>query len=161
MKIYPLLFLSAAAALAFAGCDDVPDTLREGLGVSVPPHVRAFAADEKATFAAARAALGPMGFTFEHGGPAERSIEALSHVASGDDPSSARQFRLKATFESSLDGTATEVSVKMTEIDEVDTGRNLSQATEAPLTDTPLYEVFFSEIQHQLKEAHAARKQTP
>jgi hypothetical protein len=120
--------------------------------------VRVFAADEKATYAAARAALEPMGFTFEHGGPAQREIDALSHVSGGDEPATARQFTLKAKFEPSLDGTTTEVSVKMDEIDEEDTGRNLSRATEVPLTDTPLYEVFFNEIQKKLKHPPAARQ---
>ena len=160
MKIYPLLLLATASALAFAGCEDVPTTLREGLAVPVTPHVRVFDANEKATYAAARAALEPMGFSFQHGGPAEREIEAISRVSGGDDLSSARQFTLKAKFDTSVDGSGTEVSVKMTEIDEEDRGRSLNGATETPLTDTPLYEVFFNEIRKKLA-APPAPRQTP
>ena len=142
MKLYPLLAVRCRRPGAtFAGCEDV-STFRapsaRASGFRCPPHVRVFAADERTTYAAAKAALEPMGYTFQHGGPAQREIDALSHVTGGDEPATARQFTLKAKFDPSLDGASTEVSVKMDEIDEEDSGRNLSRATEVPLTDTSL-----------------------
>jgi hypothetical protein len=64
--------------------------------------------------------------------------------------SSAQQFRIKATFVGAPDGGGTRVDVRMTQIIQEDSEHQLSMATESPLTDTPLYEVFFHGIQQEL-----------
>ncbi len=141
--------LLLAFAFAPAGCENPPATMREGLGFDVPVHVRVFPADQKATYAAARAALGQMGYRFVRGGPAQGVLEALSNVSNGESMTSTQQFTLKATFEPAAGG-GTEVNVKMTEIIEDDAEHQLGRATESPLIDTPLYEVFFRVIQQEL-----------
>ncbi len=142
--------LALLATLVLAGCDSAPDTLREGLGFDVPAHSRTFPGGQKETFVAARAALGPMGFRFVKGGPAQGVLEAISDVSNGESMSSAQQFRIKATFVGAPDGGGTRVDVRMTQIIQEDSEHQLSMATESPLTDTPLYEVFFHGIQQEL-----------
>jgi len=143
------LFSLFAGAFLLAGCDSVPDTMREGLGVELPVHQRVYAADQKSTYAAALAALPQMGYHYERGGPAQGELEALSSISTGESMSSSEQFRLKAKFEPALDG-GTQVTVKMTEIIQEDAEHDLGRATESPLEDTPLYEVFFRTIQQEL-----------
>jgi hypothetical protein len=150
------LFLAIAGVCALAGCEGVPDTMREGLGLEVPPHVRVFPATQKATYTAAKAALGSMGYRFVKGGPAQGLLEAISDVSAGESMTSAHQFKLKATFEPAAEG-GTEVNVKMTEVIEDDTEHQLGRATESPLTDTPLYEVFFRGIQQELAAPRPAK----
>jgi hypothetical protein len=134
-----------AAALVLAGCDSV-DSVRDHLEPAASPHVLVFAADEPTTFAAAKAALAQMDYKFTHGGPAEGRMEALSPINSG--AGSADQFSLAADFRP-VDG-GTEVSVVMKEMIEDDSANHLGQGTETPLRDTPLYAVFFHNIQSQI-----------
>jgi len=143
-----LAFLLAAVALAAAGCDNVADSVRDRLEPRADPHIRVFAADEKATYAAARAALDQIDFRFTRGGPAEGEMEAISPITH-DQAEGARQVSLAAEFRAA-NGGGTEVSVRMKEIIEADSDGHLGQGTEAPLRDTPLYEVFFRTIGQQL-----------
>jgi hypothetical protein len=150
MKCLPP-FLVAAAALAAAGCANVADDVRARLQPDVAPHVQVFAADPKAAYAAALAALDQMDFRYTHGGPAQGELEAISsirHESDGD-----RQVSLAAEFRVAADG-GTEVSVRMKEAVEADPDAHLGQGVEGPLRDTPLYAVFFRAIDQEL----AARK---
>ncbi len=142
--------LALLASLVLAGCDSAPDTLREGLGFDVPAHSRTFPGGPKETYAAARAALAPMGFRFVKGGQAQGLLEAISDVSNGETMASVQQFRIKATFVGVPDGGGTRVDVRMTQIIQEDAEHQLGMATESPLTDTPLYEVFFHGIQQEL-----------
>jgi hypothetical protein len=135
-----------AAALALGGCA-VADSVRERVAAESSPHARVFASDPRTTYAAARAALDPMGFTFTRGGPAEGRMEALSAVLPGEAGENARQVSLQAEFHSAEGGT--EVRVTLKEIIEDDAAR-LGMATTTGLRDTPLYEVFFHAIQANL-----------
>jgi hypothetical protein len=140
----------AAVALFCAGCDDLGDTLREGVDPSIRPHVRVFSAGQGATYVAARAALDQIGFRFVRGGPAAGELEALSGLASGDVAGSTQQFSLKAEFAPVASG-GTEVSVRLSEFIEEDTENHPGFTTESPLRDTPLYETFFRYIQQGLQ----------
>jgi hypothetical protein len=146
----PAALLLAAACLAIAGCDSAPATVREGLGFDVPVHTRVFQADRHATYAAAKAALEPMGYRYVKGGAAQGYLEAISDIAAGESMTSSHQFELKANFENALDG-GTEVSVRITEIIEEDSEHQRGRATESPVTDTPLYEVFFRGVQQGIR----------
>jgi hypothetical protein len=140
----------AAAALFCAGCDDIGDSLQDRVDPAIQPHVRVFAASQRATYEAARAALNQIGFRFLHGGPAEGKLEALSGLADGDVAGSTQQFSLKAEFAPAADG-GTEVRVRLSEFIEEDTEHHPGFTTESPLKDTPLYETFFRYIQQGLR----------
>ena len=150
MKYLYLLGAFAAGSL-FSGCGEFADTVRNGelLG-EMPPRVRTFSADPRATYAAARSAIAQMNFRFTHGGPSQGELRAVSSVMAGDNPGSAHQYTLRAQFHPTLDGNGTEVSVRMTEVLEADSERHEGQGTETPLRDTSLPEVFFDYVQAAL-----------
>jgi hypothetical protein len=129
-----------------AGCDEIPDSLRDRIDGAEAPHVRVYAADQRTTYLAARAAVDQLGFRFVRGGPAAGELEALSDITPGDAQGSTQQFSLKARFSPTLDG-GTEVSIWLKEVVEGDSANRPGFATESPLRDTPLYETFLRAIQ--------------
>jgi hypothetical protein len=135
-----------ASAFLLAGCDSISDRL-EG---DTPPRVQVIQADPRTTFAAARTALDGIGFRFTHGGPAEGLMEAIGPIEPGDLPGSSHQVSLRAEFHPTLDGKSTQVDVWLRDAVEQDPEDKLHPATEAPMPDTPLYEVFFREIAQNL-----------
>lgn len=138
--------LLLAGALLLGGCA-VADSVRDQVAKDHAPHTRIFAAEPRATYAAAHAALEPLGFKFTHGGPAEGRMDALSAVMPGEAGENARQVSLHAEFHSAEGGT--EVDLTLKEIIEDDSA-HLGMATTTSLHDTPLYEVFFHAIQTNL-----------
>jgi len=154
----PLMVLLGAL---LAGCESMPDSLRDKLPGGAPPQVRTFPADPRTTFNAARTALNQISYRFTGGGPAQGRMTAMSEVSPGDWPGSSHQFTLQAEFHQTLDASGTEVSVRMTEVIEADSTNHPGQGTEAPLRDTPLVEVFFHGIQQNLPPAGAERPPVP
>jgi len=153
MKIAPLAAI--CCGLLLAGCESggLSDDVRSALGPREAPKTRVFQADQKATYEAARKAVDEMEFHFERGGPAEGRIEAHSAITGGDDSAtSARQISMKVTMEPGPDG-GTSVEVSLTEILATDPTNQESMATQTPLRDTPLYDVFFKDIQTYLQAA--------
>jgi hypothetical protein len=149
MKTLPLIAALFGAAL-LSGCESgLPDDLRSALGPREQPRSRVFQADQKAAYAAVRAAADEMGYKFERGGPAEGEFEALSAINRGDDPGSARQISMKVHLSPAAES-GTEVEVSLIEVIEEDTANQPGMATETPLHDTPLYEVFFRNVQTAL-----------
>jgi hypothetical protein len=150
MKSVPLA--AVCCALLLAGCESgLPDDVRSALGPREAPKTRVFQADQKATYEAARKAVDEMDFHFEHGGPAEGRIEAHSAITGSDDSAtSARQISMKVTMEPGPDG-GTSVEVSLTEILATDPTNQEGMATQTPLRDTPLYDVFFKDIQTYLQ----------
>jgi hypothetical protein len=138
--------LVCAGALLLSGCN-VVDSVHDRVAAENAPRVQVFAADPRTTYAAAHAALDPLGFHFTHGGPAEGRMDALSAVMPGDPGENAQQISLHAEFHSTDGGT--EVKVNLKEIIEDDSA-HLGMATTTHLRDTPLYEVFFHAIQQNL-----------
>jgi hypothetical protein len=57
---------------------------------------------------------------------------------------------MKVTLQPTLDGMGTEVAVRLREIIEADSSNRAGQATEAPLRDTPQYDVFFLRVERVL-----------
>lgn len=143
---------AACCALVLAGCEssDIPDSVRSVLSEREAPRSRVFQADQKATYEAARAAADEMGFRFVRGGPAEGKLEALSGISSGDDAGSSRQVSMKVHMDLAPEA-GTEVTVSFAEIIEEASATQPGTATETPLRDTPLYEVFFRNIQKALQ----------
>jgi hypothetical protein len=138
------LVLSLLAVVLLAGCDTV-ESVRDRVTQGAPPQERTFAAEPRAAYAAAQAALRSLGFTQTHGGPAEGTLDALSAIQPGDNPGGARQVSLHAEFRAVDGGTA--VDVLMKEIIEDDSEHHPGMATTTTLRDTPMYEVFFHALQ--------------
>ncbi len=152
-RLFPFVML---LGVLLAGCEDMPESLRNRMPGGAPARVQTFAAEPKATFAAARAALDQMGYRMTGGGPAEGRLTAISEVSAGDWPGSSHQFTLRAEFHPALEAPGTEVSVRMTEVIESDSTNHQGQGTETPLQDTPLVEAFFHGIQKNLGPTPAA-----
>lgn len=136
-------------AMALAGCESVSDAtsaVRERLAARDQPHVKTFPAAPRATYDAVRAAATAMGYRFVRGGPAQGVFEAISGLRSGETIGSARQIAMKVSLRPTLDGKGTDVSVWLREIIEADSSNRAGQATEAPLRDTPQYDVFFLRV---------------
>jgi hypothetical protein len=148
MKPFPLFF--CLSCLLLSGCDSVSEHLQAPF-VAPQPKSRVFAADERATYAAARAALDELGFGYVQGGPAQGVIEALSGVQTGGEGSmtGGRQLQIKAHFSSAADG-GTQVDVVMHELVQGDLNQNPGMGTSTWLSDSPVYEEFFAAIGRHL-----------
>jgi hypothetical protein len=148
--------LTAAAlcclSALLAGCDStIGDKVQSALSPREAPRSRVFQADGKATYMAAKAAAEEMGYHFVKGGPAEGELDELSEITGGDDSGSSRQISLKVSL-SPADPTGTSVEVSFDEIlESTSSGATPGIATEAPLKDTPLYEVFFRTLGNDLQ----------
>jgi hypothetical protein len=136
--------------LGLAGCDSgdfqsaVNTVMNKG-----EPKTRTFDADPKACFVAGKKALDGIYYHYTKGGEAEGKLEAMSDVMPGETIGASRQVSLKATFTATADG-KTEVSVLFTETIESDSSKAPGQATSQPLTDTPLYEMYFRNLEQAL-----------
>jgi len=148
----PIAIAACLAATFLARCesDDFSDSMHSVLSGREAPRSRVFQADQKATYEAAKAAVDQMGYRFLHGGPAEGKIDALSGISGGDDAGSSRQISMKVRMENSQDS-GTTVTVSFSEILEADSSNQPGMATETPMKDTPLYEVFFRNLQQALQ----------
>ena len=147
MMIFRALLVSLF--LGLAGCESVSEaggTVRDRLAGRNDSQTRTYAAQPKPTYEAVRSAAAGMGYRFVRGGAAQGQFEAISSVKSGETMGSARQISMKVTLKSTLDGSGTEVTTKLTEIIEADSSNRAGQGTEAPLRDTPQYDVFFRRI---------------
>lgn len=148
---FSLFLLGLCAIFACSGCESLTDNVREKF-VTPPPKTRLFAADSRATYAAARTAVEQIGFRFQRGGPAQGELEAVSGLTASDSLRSSRQVIMKVRLHAALDG-GTEVTVRLTEVIETDASKTAGVGTETPLRDTPLYEVYFRSIQQALDAA--------
>jgi hypothetical protein len=147
---HPLTLALALGALALGGCNsDVSEDLGKALGPREAPKTRTFQADQRATFMAVKAAVAEMGYRAGKGGPAEGTLEALSPIQTGEDVGTSRQVRIRVELEPAAE-TGTDVTVSMTEIEEDENTNTPAMPTEVPLRDTPLYEVFFRNVQQAL-----------
>jgi hypothetical protein len=145
------ILATVCCAFLLCGCDSgLSDDVRSALGPREAPKSRIFQANQKATYEAARKAVDEMEFRFQKGGPAEGKLEALSPIGGGDDIGSARQISMKVTMQPGPES-GTEVEVSLTEILVSDATNQQGMATQTPLLDTPLYDVFFKDIQTYLQ----------
>jgi hypothetical protein len=150
MRIPPAVALCCAAAL-LAGCDSgIEDSVRSAIAPRVAPRTRVFQADQKAAYAAARSAADAMGYRYVRGGPAEGELDELSGISGGDDAGSSRQISMKVRLSPDA-GSGTAVSVAFNEIIEAASRSLPAMATETPMRDTALYEVFFRNLQEALQ----------
>ena len=149
-----------ALVCLLAGCDSLTsaaNSVREKLAARDEPRTRDYAAPLRATYEAVRVAADQMGFRFIRGGPAQGEFDALSGVAAGDVPNSARQYSMRIRLHAASDG-GTEVAVVLKEVIEADTANRAGVATETPLRATPLYDTFFRSVQKALEAQKAQTK---
>jgi hypothetical protein len=147
LRLFWSLSLVVVAA-GFSGCEsmqDVSEAMRERFAVRNAGRSRVYQAEVRTVWAAARASVEALGFRFTRGGPATGVIEAVSALASDNNLRGSRQVSLKAQVSAS--GAGSQLNVRFTEIIEDNFNRGAGQATETPLKDTPLYEVFFREVE--------------
>jgi hypothetical protein len=152
MKI-SIAIAACCAACLVAGCEsssDFSDSIHSVLTGKEDTRSRVFQADQKATYMAARAAVDQLGYRFVRGGPAEGKIDALSGISGGDEAGSSRQISLKVRLDYEADA-GTTVTIQFSEIIEADSSNQPGMATETPMRDTPLYEVFFRNLQQALQ----------
>jgi hypothetical protein len=149
--LVPVMF---AAALILVGCESLSDataSVREKLAARDQPQTHVYPeVAPRAVYEAARVAIGEMDFRVLRGGAAQGELDAISGVASGDTPHSARQISLKVRLHATLDG-GTEVQAWMKEVIEADSANRAGTATETPLRDTPLYDTFFRNLQRAIE----------
>ena len=91
-----------------------------------------------------------MGYRYVRGGPAQGELEELSAISPGDDTGSSRQISMKVRLSPDAEA-GTSVSVSFGEILEAASTSEPGMATETPMRDTPLYEVFFRSLQEALQ----------
>jgi len=153
----PTAIALACAALLLAGCEsDSSDIVHSVLSAREAPRSRTFQGETRAVYEAARAAADGMGYRFVRGGPAEGKLEALSGISGGDNSGSSRQISLKVQI-GPAEVSGSEVTASFTEIIEEGSAGLPAMATETPLRDTPLYEVFFRNVQKALDAQGAAK----
>jgi hypothetical protein len=147
----PRILALALGAALLAGCDstDFSQDVKTALGPREKPRSRVFQADERPTYAAVKTAAEEMGYRVVHGGPAEEELEALSPITEGEQPGDSRQISMKVTLSPAAES-GTNVEIALTEVIEDRIPNIPGVATQSPLTDTPLYEVFFRNVQQAL-----------
>lgn len=149
MKTLRLSAVCIAAALLWGCNSDLQDEVRSALGPREAPRSQVFKADKKAAYEAVRATVEEMSFTFVRGGPAAGELEAMSGVTGGDEPRSSRQILMKVHL-SPAGEAGTQVQVSLIETLEGNSSGQPGMATGTPLHDTPLYNVFFRDVQNAL-----------
>lgn len=163
MKL-PFALLMACSVLGFAGCDTLDDasaSVRDRFAARAEPKSKTFSAGPRPTFEAVKAAAASMGYRMTRGGAAQGVYEGVSGVMSGETRDSARQVGLKVRLRGTLDDTNTEVSVRFTEMLESNSGSGRGMTTETTMRDTPLYEVFFRNVQQALGGRESAKSVAP
>jgi hypothetical protein len=136
-------------AAFFSGCESMSKAttkVRDTIAAREQPRTHLYKAGQRATYEAAKTAVDQMGFKFVRGGPARGELEAVSGVASGDTLRSSRQIVLKLKLSAMTDDT-TEAGLVLSEVIEADSSGRAGMGTATQLKDTPLYEVFFRNVQ--------------
>jgi hypothetical protein len=154
MKTFAVI--SVLFGLALAGCESVGNVtanVRERIAARSAPHTRVFAAPPRATYAAVRAAIDALGYRFLRGGPAQGELDAVSGLSTDNSLRNTRQITIKVRLVAVPEGT--EARVTLTEAIEESSTSGAVHGAEGPLRDSPLYEIFF----HQVEQALAAPKQ--
>jgi hypothetical protein len=157
MKILPVCALCLASAL-LCGCDTaIGDRVQSALSPREAPRTRVFEAEGRAAYDAAKAAAEEMGYHYVRGGPAQGELVLLGDISGGDESGTSRQISLRVRL-GPADPSGTSVEASFEEILESSSaGATPGLATETPLRDTPLYEVFFRTLGQHLQPQPAPR----
>ena len=140
----PFVLCAVLSLAALSGCESLSEassSVRAKLAAREQPRTHTYQAAQRPTYEAARLAV-----DFIRGGAAQGELEAVSGLSASDTLRSSRQFTLKLRLNPTLDG-GTEASLWLSEVIESDSRGRAGQGTSAALRDTPLYEVFFRNVQ--------------
>lgn len=140
-----LVFLFGLIAFAGSGCSTAD--FKTGLAEKFTgPKYRSevVAAEQPAAFEVARSALEQMGFVFTKSGAAQGILEGHAGLVADESLRGSRQRLVSVRFSGAPGGT--EVAVLFSEVVEDDFSKGSGTGTQAPLRDTPLYEVFFRNL---------------
>lgn len=149
---FAVLLAVVTCSLALTGCESLSDAtsgVRERFAKRNEPRTRTFNAPPRVVFDAVKIAANNMGYRQTRGGAAQGEFEGVSGVDIGQAAGSARQVGIWVRLDNTLDG-GTEMKVRFTEILEADSSGRMGMATETTMHDTPLYEVFFRNVQQSL-----------
>ncbi|MDB6115447.1 MAG: hypothetical protein JWQ62_2392 [Lacunisphaera sp.] len=150
MKSFFLFLLGAS--LLLTGCESMSSRMSDRFS-SVPPHTRVFAADQKAVYYAAQAAVKNVGLLPGRTSIAKWSIDGYAPIRSSTETSDARQTTIEVRlFETENLETRVEVLVyEQTE------GSFPGGKSAQALREHSLYENYFAALQ-QVLEANGALK---
>lgn len=146
MKVFSLAL--AAFALFLTGCESVNSaagSVKERWGLRNNGRVRVIEAEQRPVFDASVAAVKKMGFRITSSGAAQGKIDAVGDLQTDNSLRGSRQVTVKVRIEGR--GAGCEVHLFLSEIIEDDYNKGAGMGTETPLADTPLYEVFFREVE--------------
>jgi hypothetical protein len=152
-----------AVAVVLSGCETVSDVaadMRDRVAARNEGRTKMFAAGDRATFEAVRAAAGTMGYRILRAGAAQGELEAVNTLGTEGSLRSSRQIAMKVRVRA-VDERTSEVNVRLTEIIETDSADRAGLATETPLRDTPQYEVFFRAVQRAIEAQKAPNSGLP
>lgn len=144
----------ATGLLAFAGCAgfretvNMPAPVREKFSPTYHTHV--VKADPRAAYDAAKAALKPMDFRFERGGPAQGKLSAIGNIGVSNDRR-ARQLSLDVKITPIADGA--EIAALFSETTEDDFNKHPGMGTTMPIREDGIYEVYFQHVDRAVAAA--------
>ena len=124
----------------------MPAPLREKFSPTY--HTQVVQADQRRTYEAVKAALKPMDFRFEKGGPAQGKLSAINGLSRSDDLRSSRQLTLDVKLTQVTDGT--EIAALFSEVREDDFNKNPGMGTSMPVRETGIYDAFFQHVRDAL-----------
>jgi hypothetical protein len=159
-KLLPLLL--CVGALGFAGCESmssVGDRMGERFHARSAGVTKVYAGQQRDVHAAAKTAVGTLGFKVTRSGAAQGTLEAMSSRQSENGLKGSRQVLLKVYLEQVGEGV--QVRAAFSEVIEDDFNKGAGMGTETPLYDTPLYEVYFRAIEKLLPESALAAPVAP
>jgi hypothetical protein len=145
-----LLIMFASSVLALVGCEaSSPLSTRVRERFNAPqPKTQVFAADPRAVFEAAQAAMRQLDFQVSRAGVAQGILNGHSRLMPGDSFGKARQYVMEVRLHSYEPG-KTEVSAILREQEE---SSSFAGATDIPLREHGLYGSFFAGVEQALRE---------
>lgn len=143
----------AALSLLLTGCQSMSSaagSVKERWGLRNNGRARIVPADQRSVFDASLAAVKKMGFNVTRSGAAQGKIDAVGGLQTDNSLRSSRQVTVKVRIDEKGDGC--EVRLFLSEVIEDDYNKGAGMGTETPLADTPLYEVFFREVERGVQK---------
>jgi len=154
MKLRLISTVVAIAVVALvAGCDSMSSRMQERFAPA-SPKAQVVSAAEAAVFGAAQATLKQLDFQVSRTAQAQGIVNGFSRIHAGDSPRENRQLSIEIRLHA-MGPAQTEVEVWLRE--QVEGGLAGSNgATDQPLREHGLYDVFFATLQKTLANPPAA-----
>lgn len=148
MKLVAALFCYTALVL-FSGCGSMTDRMHDRFA-TVPSKVKIFPGSSREVFYATQGTLKQMEFQLSRTAEAQGIVNAFSRIRAGDGPRESRQYTLAIRL-TALGPSETEVSLLVREQIEGSLSSGIG-ATDQPLRDHGIYEVFFAGLRKTLAD---------